>query len=82
MHVHLVFVSKYRRGVFDVSAIRSLRTVFTGVCEDFAARLVEMNGEEDHDHLLVEYFAEGGRIQAREQPQGRLEPPAAQGTTH
>jgi putative transposase len=32
-----------------------LRGVFAKVCTDFDARLVEMNGEDDHVHLLVEY---------------------------
>jgi len=55
MHVHLVFVTKYRRGVFDAGAIERLQGVFTKICTDFEARLVEMNGEDDHVHLLVEY---------------------------
>lgn len=55
MHVHLVFVTKYRRGVFDEDAIERLRTIFAKVCADFGARLIEMGGEDDHVHLLVEY---------------------------
>jgi putative transposase len=55
LHVHLVFVAKYRRRVFDAQAIESLRGIFTNVCTDFDARLIEMDGEEDHVHLLVNY---------------------------
>jgi putative transposase len=55
MHVHLVFVAKYRRKVFDKEAIDRLRELFTKVCNDFEARLVEMDGEDDHVHLLVNY---------------------------
>lgn len=55
MHVHLVFVTKYRRNVFDSDAIERLRTTFRQVCDDFGAVLVEMDGEDDHVHLLVEY---------------------------
>lgn len=55
MHVHLVFVAKYRRKVFDGDAIERLRKMFAKVCEDFEATLVEMDGEDDHVHLLVEY---------------------------
>jgi putative transposase len=36
-------------------AIRDLATIFARVCEDLAATLVEVNGEDDHVHLLVEY---------------------------
>lgn len=56
MHVHLVFVAKYRRKVFDKEAITCLRDIFTKVCSDFESELVEMDGERDHVHLLVNYL--------------------------
>lgn len=55
MHVHLVFVTKYRREVFDGEAIASLHGIFTKVCANVDAALIEMDGEHDHVHLLVEY---------------------------
>lgn len=55
MHVHLIFVTKYRRKVSDGNAIDRLRDHFARVCGDFEAMLKEMNGEGDHVHLLVEY---------------------------
>lgn len=55
MHVHLVFVTKYRRKVFTEKILNELRTIFTHVCADFEARLVEFEGEGDHVHLLIEY---------------------------
>lgn len=55
MHVHLVFVAKYRRKVFDSAAIDRLRELFAKVCNDFEAQLVEMEGERDYVHLLVSY---------------------------
>ena len=55
LHVHLVFVTKYRRRVFDARAIEVLRDIFADVCSDAQATLVEMDGEDDHVHLLVEY---------------------------
>ncbi|WP_344965053.1 IS200/IS605 family transposase [Oceanisphaera sediminis] len=55
MHVHLVFVAKYRRRVFDKAAIDRLRALFTKICADFEAELKEMDGEIDHVHLLVNY---------------------------
>lgn len=55
MHVHLVFVTKYRRRVFDAAAIDALRDIFQSVCRDIEARLVQMDGEDEHVHLLVEY---------------------------
>jgi putative transposase len=55
LHVHLVFVAKYRRRVFDARAIDVLRGIFADVCTDAHATLMEMDGEDDHVHLLVEY---------------------------
>jgi len=55
LHVHLVFVTRYRRGHFDADAIARLRESFTKVAGDFDARLVECDGEADYVHLLVEY---------------------------
>ena len=53
MHVHLVFVAKYRRRVFTEASLADLGVIFTSVCEDFGAELIEMDGEDDHVHLLV-----------------------------
>lgn len=55
LHVHLVFVTKYRHGVLTPEALESLGKIFEDVCRDFEAELVETNGEEDHVHLLVHY---------------------------
>ncbi|CAN7401481.1 IS200/IS605 family transposase [Trinickia sp. LjRoot230] len=55
IHAHLVFVTKYRRGVFTKEIIDDLHVVFASVCADFEAELVEFDGEDDHVHLLVNY---------------------------
>jgi putative transposase len=55
LHVHLVFVTKYRRDVLDAAAVETLRGVFAAVCDDFDAGLRACDGEDDHVHLLVEY---------------------------
>ena len=55
LHVHLVFVTKYRRDVFTKEILDDLRPIFAGVCTDFEAELVEFGGEDDHVHLLVNY---------------------------
>jgi hypothetical protein len=43
LHVHLLFVTKYRRKVFDGDAIQRLKVMFEKVCTDFEAQLVERN---------------------------------------
>jgi putative transposase len=55
IHVHLVFVTKYRDRIFNADAIQRLQLIFEKVCADFEARLVEMNGEDNLVHLLVNY---------------------------
>ncbi|SBT88302.1 putative transposase [Streptomyces sp. DI166] len=55
MHVHLVFVTRYRRGVFNDDMLAVCEAAMRKVCEDFEAELVEFNGEDDHVHLLVHY---------------------------
>ena len=55
LHVHLVFVTKYRRGVFTKAILEDMRPVMASVCRDFEAELVEFDGEDDHVHLLVNY---------------------------
>ena len=55
MHVHLVFITKYRRKIFVQDAIEKLRGYFASVCADFDVELVEMDGERDHVHLLINY---------------------------
>ena len=55
LHVHLVFVTKYRKKVFTSQALSSLKDIFESVCVDFGAKLVEVNGENDHVHLLITY---------------------------
>lgn len=55
LFVHLVFVTKYRRGVFHQIHLQRLKEIFTDVCQQLSANLVEFNGEDDHVHLLIEY---------------------------
>ncbi len=55
IHVHLVFVTKYRRKVFTSNVLDEMKNVFEKICEDFEAELIEFNGEDDHVHLLVNY---------------------------
>jgi putative transposase len=55
LHVHLVFVTKYRRGALDGEMLNRCEQVMREVCADFGAELREFNGEQDFVHLLVHY---------------------------
>lgn len=55
LHIHLVFVTKYRRSVFTKAVLEDLKEIFASVCQDFEAELVEFDGEKDYVHLLINY---------------------------
>lgn len=55
LHIHLVFVTKYRGNVFDDAMLRRCQDIMIEVCDNFEAELHEFNGEHDHVHLLVHY---------------------------
>ena len=55
LHVHLVFVSKYRRKIFTAQILTELKVIFETVCCQLEASLIAFDGEEDHVHLLVLY---------------------------
>lgn len=53
--VHLVFTTKYRRKLLTGVMIEQLRGALESACEKLECDLIEMDGEEDHIHLLVAY---------------------------
>ena len=55
MHMHLVFVTKYRRFVFTKQILNDLQVIFRDVCDKFECELVEFEGERDHVHVLVHF---------------------------
>ncbi len=55
LHIHLVFIAKYRRAVFTKEVLDDMKVIFSDVCNDFEAELIEMDGEGDHVHLLINY---------------------------
>ena len=55
LHIHLVFVTKYRRSVFTKAVLEAMKEIFASVCQDFEAELVEFDGEKDYVHLLINY---------------------------
>ena len=55
LHVHLVFVTKYRKKIFQSIHLIEMKTIFAKVCSDMEVNMQEMNGEEDHVHILLNY---------------------------
>jgi putative transposase len=51
----LVFVTKFRHGVFGDRHLARMEEIMRAVCADFDTELVEFNGEDNHVHLLVNF---------------------------
>jgi putative transposase len=49
LHVHFCL----REKIFEQDATNRPKVIFTKVCTNFESQLVEVNGEADHLHLLV-----------------------------
>jgi putative transposase len=54
IHLHIVFVTKYRRKVLTQKMLGAMKPVFERVLEANQSLLVEFNGEPDHVHLLID----------------------------
>lgn len=55
LHAHSVFVTKYRRDMLTSEHPDFLTPILAKVCADFGTDLPEINGNDDHLHLLVEH---------------------------
>ena len=55
IHLHLVFVTKYRRKVITALMLERLHELFANVCIKTKCQLVEFSGEPDHVHLLIDF---------------------------
>lgn len=51
--VHLVFITKYRRGVFTNTMLRRLKELFKETCMQMGSELLEFNGEDDYIHIML-----------------------------
>ncbi|MFE3452784.1 IS200/IS605 family transposase [Nonomuraea sp. NPDC059194] len=55
MHVHLVFVTTYRRNVSNDERLRRCEKIMVELCDSFEAELREFNGKDDRIHPLIPY---------------------------
>jgi putative transposase len=56
MKAHLVLTTKYRKKVLTSDMISRLRDVITDLCEKWDCKVIEFNGEDNHIHLLFQYY--------------------------
>ncbi|MEC0423918.1 IS200/IS605 family transposase, partial [Bacillus subtilis] len=52
LNYHLVVVTKYRKKCISEEMLNRLKEIANNVFTSFKCELMEMNGEEDHVHLL------------------------------
>lgn len=55
IYAHLVFVTKYRQKVFILEHLNYFNEVCNQVAKKMNFNIIEINGESDHVHLLIEY---------------------------
>src|ERR1700730_3071226 len=55
LHAHLVFVTKYRRKVFDQMILNDMKNIFERISLEHQVIVKEFNGDEDHVHMLINY---------------------------
>lgn len=53
LHYHLVLVTKYRRKCITASMLDRFREIAAARCEGWGGKIMEVNGEPDHVHLLI-----------------------------
>ncbi|MDJ0616471.1 MAG: IS200/IS605 family transposase [Calothrix sp. MO_192.B10] len=54
IHLHIVFVTKYRHQVLTPNMIQDMKQVFERVLKANNSKLEDCNGEPDHVHLLID----------------------------
>ncbi|MEY2832815.1 MAG: hypothetical protein RLZZ574_2073 [Cyanobacteriota bacterium] len=54
INIHLVFVTKYRKKLFENKHLDCIKEVMNGVAKRMDFEILEIEGESDHVHLLVE----------------------------
>jgi putative transposase len=55
LKAHLVVTTKYRKKVFTDEMLTRLHEITEGLLEQWECRLIEINGEENHVHILFQY---------------------------
>ena len=56
LKAHLVLSTKYRRKVLTGKMLNRLHEIVNELCLNCQCKLIEFNGEEDHVHLLFQYY--------------------------
>mgnify|MGYP006108050947 CR=1 FL=1 len=52
-NAHLVFVTKYRRGVFTKEMLERTKQIMAETCTQMDCELLEFGGEDNHIHMMI-----------------------------
>ena len=52
LHYHLIFVTKYRKKVFDDEVSNRARELFEAIAPNYKIEALEWNHDQDHIHVL------------------------------
>lgn len=53
--VHLIFVTKYRHSCINKAMLKDMKLMADRILEAWGGKVIEMEGEVDHIHLLISY---------------------------
>jgi putative transposase len=53
LHLHIVFVTKYRRKALNDELLFYLKTAFSEILKGWDCELLEFGGEPDHVHMII-----------------------------
>ena len=53
--VHLIFVTKYRHPCINKAMLKDMKPMADKVLEAWGGKVIEMEGEADHIHMLINY---------------------------
>ena len=54
LQYHIVLVTKYRHPILEGKIKESVYTIIQSICDEKGYNILEMNGEPDHVHILLE----------------------------
>ncbi|MBE0472161.1 MAG: IS200/IS605 family transposase, partial [Methyloprofundus sp.] len=52
-NAHLVFVTKYRHGVFTKEMLDRTKEIMEETCQQMDCELLEFGGEHNHIHMMI-----------------------------
>ena len=55
LHCHLIFITKYRGKTLSNEALEYIENIMKDIATGFEVEITEINGENDHVHLLINY---------------------------